>query len=96
MASNLEPVQRSQYTLRYGLDDRGIVVRFPTDARDFSLLLSAQIGYKAHPFSYSMITRRSPESSAEVKMGGAILHSSIHVHGVNTGIIVNVRICKGI
>jgi hypothetical protein len=40
----------------YGLDDRGIVVRFQVAARGFSLLHSVQTGSEAHPASYQMGT----------------------------------------
>jgi hypothetical protein len=80
IASNLQPGQQSIYTTPRA-------VRFPTQAKDFSLLESAQIGCAAHPASYSISTRRSPLSSAEVKIGGAIFHPPIGSHGVNTCII---------
>jgi hypothetical protein len=38
----------------YGLDARGIGVRFPSGARDFSLLDIVHTGCGAHPASYLM------------------------------------------
>jgi hypothetical protein len=35
------------------LDNQGIWVQFPTRARDFSLILSIEIGFGAHP-AYAM------------------------------------------
>jgi hypothetical protein len=37
---------------RYGMEDRGIGLRFPAKARDFSLLHSVQNGSGVHPVSY--------------------------------------------
>jgi hypothetical protein len=66
----------------YGLDDRAIEVRSPTEAEDFSSSLCVQTGSGAHPASYPMSTGgpfpggkarpgrdadHSPPSSAEVK-----------------------------
>jgi hypothetical protein len=70
----------------YGLDGRGIGVRFPTEVRDSSLLHRVQGGSEAHPASYSMDTTdpfprvkqleleadHTPPPSAQVKSGGAI------------------------
>jgi hypothetical protein len=41
----------------YKIGGRGIGVRFPASARDFSLLHSVQTGSGAHPASYTMGTR---------------------------------------
>jgi hypothetical protein len=43
----------------YGLDDRGIVVRFPTGAGDLSLFHCDHAGSRAHPASYPMVTGAS-------------------------------------
>jgi hypothetical protein len=61
----------------YGLEDRAIEVRSPTEAEDFSSSLCVQTGSGAHPASYPMGTggkarpgrdaEHSPPSSAEVK-----------------------------
>jgi hypothetical protein len=66
----------------YGLDDRGIEVRSPTGAEDFSSSPCVQTGSGAYPASYPMGTGgpfpggkarpgrdadHSPPSSAEVK-----------------------------
>jgi hypothetical protein len=66
----------------YGLDDRAIEVRSPTEAEDFSSSPCVQTGSGAHPASYPMGTGgsfpgskarpgldadHSPPSSAEVK-----------------------------
>jgi hypothetical protein len=40
----------------YGLDDRGIEVRFPAGAEDFSSSLCVQTGSGAHPVSCTMDT----------------------------------------
>jgi hypothetical protein len=65
----------------YGLDDRAISVRSPTEAKEFSSILCVQTGSGAHPASCTMGTGgpfpgvkggrgrdadRSPLSSAEV------------------------------
>jgi hypothetical protein len=51
--------------LGYGLDERGSRVRFPAEARNFSLHHSVQNGSGAHPASYPMGTRGSfPEGKA--------------------------------
>jgi hypothetical protein len=49
----------SLVTLGYGLDDRGIVVRLPAEAKDFYLLHSVQIDSGAQPASYPMSTESS-------------------------------------
>jgi hypothetical protein len=66
----------------YGLDDRTVEVRSPTEAEDFSSIPCVQTGSGAHPASYPMGTGgsfpagkarpgrdagHSPPSSAEVK-----------------------------
>jgi hypothetical protein len=66
----------------YGLDDREIRVRSPTEARDSSSSLRVQTGYGSHPTSCPLVTgypfsggkvrperdaNHSPQSSAEVK-----------------------------
>jgi hypothetical protein len=43
----------------YGMVDRDSRVRFPTEARNFSLHYSVQNGSGAHPTSYPMDTRGS-------------------------------------
>jgi hypothetical protein len=62
--------------MAYGLDDRGIGVRFPAGERDLFLLHSVQTGSDAHPASSAMGTwakvagreaDHSPVSSTEVK-----------------------------
>jgi hypothetical protein len=40
----------------YGLDDRAIEVRFPTEAKGFSSSLCDQMGIGAHPASCTMGT----------------------------------------
>jgi hypothetical protein len=40
----------------YGLDDRVIEVRSPTESEDFSSSLCVQTGSEAHPVSYPMGT----------------------------------------
>jgi hypothetical protein len=45
--------------LGYGLDDRGTVVRFPTEAKDLYLLHSVQIDSGAQLASYPMSTDSS-------------------------------------
>jgi hypothetical protein len=42
--------------LGYGLDVRGFGVRFPAEARDFSLLRIVQASPGAHPAFYTMGT----------------------------------------
>jgi hypothetical protein len=49
----------------YGLDGRGMWVRFPEKIRDFSHLHSVQTGSETHPVSYT-IYRRSWFSGAKV------------------------------
>jgi hypothetical protein len=59
----------------YGLDDRAIEVRSPTEAEDFSSSPCVQTGSGAHPASHPMGTggsfpggkARPAPSSAEVK-----------------------------
>jgi hypothetical protein len=66
----------------YGLDDRAIGVRSPTEAKEFSSILCVQTGSGAHPASCTMGTEgpfpgakawpgrdadHSPPSSAEVE-----------------------------
>jgi hypothetical protein len=68
----------------YGLDSRGFGVRFPAEARDFSLLHSFQTISGAHPASYPVAGcfpgyrapgawGWPPPASAEVNNGGFIL-----------------------
>jgi hypothetical protein len=45
--------------LGYGLDNWGSRVRFPAEARDYSLHRRVQNGSGAHPASYPMGTRGS-------------------------------------
>ena len=45
---------RDSAVSHYVLDDRGTVVRFPAEARDFYLLCSIQTDYGIHPASYSV------------------------------------------
>jgi hypothetical protein len=40
----------------YGLDSRGVEVRFPARKREFLLLHSVQTNYGPHPVSYPMDT----------------------------------------
>jgi hypothetical protein len=72
------------------------VIRFPTGARDFSLLRNVHTGSGAHPASYPMgsvgcfpgVKRQgreadfSPPSTVEVMNGGAIPPLPIRLHGV--------------
>jgi hypothetical protein len=51
-----EPVSSVSIVSGYGLDDRGIEVRFPPGARDFSSNLCVQTGSGAHPASCTMGT----------------------------------------
>jgi hypothetical protein len=43
----------------YGLDGRGIVFQFPLEARDTSVLHSAQTGFESHPSSHTVGTEGS-------------------------------------
>jgi hypothetical protein len=70
----------------YGLDDRGIGVRFPTGARYFSLFHNVKAGFVTHPVSggVSRMVKRpgheadhSPPPIAEVKNDRAILGCSL-------------------
>jgi hypothetical protein len=47
----------SIYSLEYRLNNQGIMVQFPPRARHFSLLQCTQNDSRAHPASYSMVTR---------------------------------------
>jgi hypothetical protein len=49
----------NNYSLGYGLDDRGSRVRFPAGAGNFSLHHRVQNGSGAYPASYPMGTRGS-------------------------------------
>jgi hypothetical protein len=40
--------------LGYALDDWRIVIRFPEEEKDFSVLQTVQPGTRAHPLSYSV------------------------------------------
>jgi hypothetical protein len=42
--------------LGYGLDGRGVEIRFPARGRDISLLHNVQTGYEVHLASYTMGT----------------------------------------
>jgi hypothetical protein len=78
-------------------DDRGIGVRFPAGAREFSLLHNTQTGSEAHPASYTMDNDGSfPGVKAargvkltthfhqvpRLRMVELYFYSLIHLHGV--------------
>jgi hypothetical protein len=58
--------------IKYGLDDPGILIRFPAEATELSLLHIVQTGSGAHPmgpgepFPWGREADHSPPSSAEV------------------------------
>jgi hypothetical protein len=52
----LEPGSSGSIVSDYGLDDRAIGVRSPTEAKDFSSVLCVQTGSGAHPASCTMST----------------------------------------
>jgi hypothetical protein len=72
---------QSVQQLGYRLDDQGFRVRFPAEARDFSILCNVQTGSGAHAACYTIITGTFPLGKAgysrtysvEVKNGGAII-----------------------
>jgi len=45
--------------LSCGLDNQGIVVEFPTGARELSLFQSLQTASEAHPPCYTVVSRGS-------------------------------------
>jgi hypothetical protein len=58
----------------YGLDDRAIGVRSPTEAKDFSFILCVQTGSGAHPASCPMGTG-GPFSGGKARPGRDADHS---------------------
>lgn len=76
--------QDSSVGIAMSLDSRGISVRFPAWARDFSFLNRGKTGSDAHQSSYPMGTegsgceaKHSTSSSVEVEMRGPNLHFSV-------------------
>jgi hypothetical protein len=84
------------------MDDRGIEVRFPAEARDCSLLHSVKTDYGAHPASYQWVlgtlspaekqpgreADHSPLSSAEVKNSWSYTSTSWRGAYLSTGIAI--------
>lgn len=58
----LKNPKRAQ-SLSYGLEKRGIVVRFPVKGKRFSLLQRVRTGYGVHPASYSVHTEGKGQGS---------------------------------
>jgi hypothetical protein len=83
-------------SIDYGLDDRGIGVRFPARARDFSLLHSIQTGCAPPSLLSNGYWRQFPKVKSDhdvklithlhtaprLRVAKLYLHSHIRLHGV--------------